>query len=99
MFIFAATIEEQKINMPDGPHDTPPNLSVLEAEDPGRGVIERLEEALEQAREGKVSSVAIALVYRNGSTNTAWSHPPNMMLLAGAVHHLGWRLHAKLDAT
>lgn len=57
-------------------------------------VIERLEEVLAKARDGKVSSVAIAVVYRDGSTGDCWSKIPSRATLIGAVGVL----HARLTA-
>lgn len=70
-------------------------LVAIEPEGVDADLIERLEHALEKARGGQVSSVAIALVYRDGSTSTAWSSPPHWAALLGAVHHMAWRLSFK----
>ncbi len=58
----------------------------------GEDVIARLEEALEAARAGKVSSIALALVYRDGNTGSGWSYVQNWSLLIGAVTRMQARM-------
>lgn len=67
-------------------------LHVLTAEPLGDGIIKLLEESLQQAREGKISSVAIAMVDRDGCSESAWSYVPSYGLLIGAVARLQHRL-------
>lgn len=70
-------------------------LHVITAEPDGsKSVIERLEETLEKAKVGELSSVAIAVVYRDGCTSRCWSDAPSMATLIGSVgmmHHLMMR--------
>lgn len=72
-------------------------LRVLTAEPLGGSVIERLEEALARAREGSVSSIAIAIVNRDGSSESCWSDVPSYGLLIGAVARMQYRLMIKGD--
>ena len=65
-----------------------PDLRVIDAEPAGSSIVERLEEALEAAKEGRLSSVAIACVYRDGSTSNTWSALPSVPLMIGAVTRL-----------
>lgn len=74
-----------------------PKLGVIESEPVGANVIERLEEALEQARAGKISSIALAVVYRDGTNQPSWSDAPSIGLLTGAVSRLEWYLNQVLD--
>lgn len=67
-------------------------LRVIDAEPIGEDAAARLEEALEQVRNGAVSSVGLALVYRDGSTGTCWSEAPSIGTLIGAVARLQHRL-------
>ena len=60
-------------------------LHVLDAEPVGPDIIERLEEVLEVAREGKLSSVAMAFVWRDGTCGHVWSSSPSLSCLVGAV--------------
>jgi hypothetical protein len=60
-------------------------------------VIERLTEICDWVRDDKVSSVAIAVVHRDGSTSTCWSTPPHYAALIGAVERLKYRLVRALD--
>jgi len=59
---------------------------------PADEAIRILEEALATARKGNVSAVAIAVVYRDGSTGDAWSKPASTATLIGAVSVLHTRL-------
>lgn len=61
------------------------NLQVINAEPIGKTVVERLEEFLEDAKAGKLSSVAIAAVYRDGTCNHNWSEAPSVSTLLGAI--------------
>jgi len=63
-------------------------LKVIDAEPIGVDVVATLESVLERAREGRISSVAIAMVYRDGSTNRTWSKSPSLSALVGAVARL-----------
>lgn len=67
-------------------------LTVLEAEPLGAGIIERLERALEMAKRGELSSIAIALVYRDGCAGSVYSEPPSMTALIGSIARLQYRL-------
>jgi hypothetical protein len=74
-----------------------PSLHVIEAEPVSPDLIETLEVALKEAREGKLSSVAIAVVHRDGCITSAWSTPPSFGLLLGAVHRLAHRMNVVKD--
>lgn len=69
-----------------------PELRAIDAEPLGADVVAKLEEALEAARAGELSSVAIAVVYRDGSTGTSWSKAPSVGLLVGSTARLQHRL-------
>jgi hypothetical protein len=71
----------------------PVELCVLDAEPAvSPDVADRLTELCKAVEEDKVSSVGIAVVYRDGSTGTCWSTPPSYGLLIAAVAHLQFRL-------
>lgn len=55
-------------------------------------VVERLEDVLAMAKEGKLSSVAIAYVYRDGSSGAVYSRIPSLPALIGSVSILTARL-------
>lgn len=55
-------------------------------------VIEHLTMVCEWVQKDEVSSVAIAVVHRDGATSTVWSAPPNKATLIGAVARLQHRL-------
>lgn len=68
---------------------TKADVHVLDAEPAvSPDVIERLSEICKQVTEDKVSSVAVAIVYRDGTTGRAWSTAPSMSLLIGATERL-----------
>jgi hypothetical protein len=58
---------------------------------PDASVVEALEAVLTEARAGSVSSVAIAIVYRDGTTGSMWSKAPLAGLLIGAIARLTFR--------
>ena len=64
------------------------NLEVIDAEPLGQDCTAKLEAALEMARNGELSSVAIAVVYRDGSPEFLWSDAPNASTLLGAIRRL-----------
>jgi hypothetical protein len=72
-------------------------LRVLSAEPLGEDVIQLFEDALARAKRGEISSAAVGIVFRDGTTQTAWSRPPSQGLLIGCVSHLMWRLNKRLD--
>ena len=55
-------------------------------------VVERLEEALEQAREGAITCVAIAVVRPNGAIYGCWSDTDDFGRLTGALATLQQRV-------
>jgi hypothetical protein len=67
-------------------------LKVINAEPLGRDIIAKLEDALAKARAGELSSIGLAVVYRDGSTGTGWSDAPSIGLLIAATTRLQHRL-------
>jgi hypothetical protein len=72
-------------------------LIAIEPEPHGADTVKVLEEALELARNGELSSVAIAMVHRDGCVQTKWSQMPSAGLLAGAVARLQHKLNLWID--
>lgn len=72
-------------------------LVAIEPEPLSDSVVPALERALEMARAGEVSSVAVALVLRDGTSDAIRSNAPNMVTLLGATSRLTHKLHADLD--
>lgn len=71
-------------------------VEVLDSEPPNtEDVIAKLEEALAEAREGKISSVAIATVYRDGSSGRSWSKRHSQTAMIGSVDLLRYALCAR----
>jgi hypothetical protein len=58
----------------------------------GEGIADTLDDIRRLHDEGKISSVAVAVVYRDGTTSTANSFAPSMGTLIGAVTMLLHRL-------
>jgi hypothetical protein len=73
-------------------------LVVLDSEPPSNeSLVGMLEEALEQAKAGKLSSAALAKVWRDGTSGTAWSTPANISTLLGTVTRLQFRMAASVE--
>jgi hypothetical protein len=65
------------------------DVRVIDAEPaPHPDIAERLTELCDEVAADKISSVAIAVVYRDGTTNRSWSTAPSLSLLIGAVARL-----------
>jgi hypothetical protein len=60
-------------------------------------VIERLEEMLKDAREGKIASVALAAVNHDGAVVQSWSETDDFARLLGAVARLQYRINVRQD--
>jgi hypothetical protein len=60
-------------------------------------VIEHLTQICDWVKDDKVSSIAIAIVHRDGSVSTLWSTPPAIVTLLGAVERLKHRLASVMD--
>jgi hypothetical protein len=69
-----------------------PKISVIPSVDTSASVVERLEEALVEAKADKIGSIAIAVIYRDGSTGACWSKLPSYSAQIGAVTVLQQRL-------
>lgn len=72
-------------------------VRVIEAEPHGSGIVEMLEDWLKEARGGRISSLALAVVHRDGAISAEWSEAPSMPLLIGAASRLTWRLNNALE--
>lgn len=73
------------------------DLTVIEAEPPGEGVIEALEWALEKTRAGEISSVAIAIVNREGAISRRWSRLPSYPAMLGSLARLMYLIQREQD--
>lgn len=63
-------------------------LLTIEPEPMAEGIIEALEEVLKSAKEGKVSSVAIAVVLRDGAPDWAMSYLPCVSTMLGTIDRM-----------
>lgn len=61
-------------------------------------VIARLEEMLEEAKSGKIISVAIAAVENDGSISSSWSGTDDFPRLLGSIARLQHRINIKTDS-
>ena len=72
-------------------------MTVIELKTRPRQVIDsvvmRLEEALKEAREGKITAVAIAAVDSEGALLTMWSETDDFGRLLGAIARLEYRVN------
>jgi hypothetical protein len=75
-----------------------PDLRVIDAEPPGKAVVKVLKDALARARKGEISSVAIAVVERDGAANWQWSYAPNNSTLIGSIERMKADLIRDADA-
>jgi hypothetical protein len=60
-------------------------------------IVDRLEEMLKDAREGKLASVALAAVNQDGSVVQSWSETDDFARLLGAVARLQYRINVRQD--
>lgn len=72
------------------------DLIPIQCEPVGEDIATRLNEVWEKHDEGLISSIAIAVVYRDGSTSTSNSNAPSIATLIGAVARLQARLIGEL---
>lgn len=74
-----------------------PDLRVIEAEGVSPDLIPTIQELLDKANAGEISSVAVAYVFRDGSVGRGWSTPPTFATLLGAVVRLVHRMNLVKD--
>lgn len=60
-------------------------------------VVERLESTLAMAREGKITSLAIAMVESGGETSCCWSETDDFGRLLGSIARLQHRMNIRQD--
>lgn len=60
-------------------------------------VIARLEEMLEEARNGKIIAIAIAAVEIDGSISSSWSGSDDFPRLLGSIARMQHRINIKTD--
>lgn len=72
------------------------DLVAIDPEPVGKDAVVYLEHLLKKARAGKLSCVAVAYVYRDGSTGSGWSQSQNLASIIGAVSGLHGKLVKEL---
>lgn len=77
----------------------PADLHTIDRQNRADDVVETLEGVLLEAQAGRVSSVGIALVYRDGSVRSLWSTLPSTLMMLGAIVRLAHKLNLLLDET
>lgn len=60
-------------------------------------VVERLEVALDKAKAGKISAIAIAIVTEDGAANCSWSETDSVGILLGSIVRMQHRLCLSID--
>lgn len=65
-----------------------PDLRVIDAEPVGQSIVKVLEHMLERALDDQLSSVAIAVVERDGAVDWKWSQAPNSSTMLGAIERM-----------
>lgn len=68
------------------------DIHVLTPEPEGNGIIECLEDALALAKAGKLSSIAVATVDREGVCGCSWSYAPSFGTLLGSIASLQYKI-------
>lgn len=61
------------------------DIRTIDAEPLADNIVEKLTELLDVARDGQLSSIAVAVVYRDGTTGRSWSKIPSRSALVGSV--------------
>jgi hypothetical protein len=64
------------------------SLTVIEAQPTGEGIVELLAEVAAAAEAGKVSSIACAVVYRDGSPDWVVSDLPCISTMLGTIDRM-----------
>lgn len=67
-------------------------LRAIDPAPPGKEVSEYLDHVREKVRRGNVSAIAVAFVYRDGSTGSGHSALPNTATMVGSVEALKAKL-------
>lgn len=67
-------------------------LHVIDSAPPCEDTVRVLEEMLERAKVGDLSSVAVATVHRDGSVGSIWSEVHNLGCMAGAIARMQYRI-------
>lgn len=73
------------------------DLTIIESEPQGRSVQSTLKDVLNDAKAGKISAVAVAIVHRDGSVSQAWSELHSVPAMLGAVARLTHFLNHEMD--
>lgn len=68
------------------------DLRVIDSAPVNAGVVDFLEGVLAKAKDDELSAVAVALVYRDGSTGSGWSTPHSLSSIVGAVEAMKAKL-------
>lgn len=72
-------------------------LHVVLPPDVSADVVEVLEKVLAEAQDGKLSSIAVAKVYRDGSTGWSWSIINSTGMLGGSIQRMLHRFNLLVD--
>lgn len=72
-------------------------LTVIPSEPQGRSVQATLKAVLADAKAGAISSIAIAIVHRDGGVAEAWSELPSVPAMIGATARLLHSLNREMD--
>ena len=72
-------------------------LRAIDAEPIGQSIIPLLEQALEQARNGELSAVSLAKVYRDGCGGHAYSFLHSAGLMVGTIARMQYAIMKDMD--
>lgn len=73
------------------------DLVALDPEPVSQRLVQTIEEAVELASAGELSSVAIAYVLRDGSVGCMWSDLPSRAAMMGSIARLNHKLNLEAD--
>lgn len=76
---------------------TKPGLVEIHPEPVGEGVVEFLEDLLENARKGELSAIAVATLSREGCIGSGWSRIHNYPSMLGSVTRLSHKINQAMD--
>jgi hypothetical protein len=72
------------------------DLREITSEPPAENIVPLLEQIIKRAKAGELSSVAVAMVTREGATGQEWSRLPSVGAMIGSVATLQHRLIERL---
>lgn len=73
------------------------DLVAIDPEPVSQRLVETIEQVVDLASDGALSSVAVAYVLRDGSVGCIWSDLPSRAAMLGSIARLSHRLNLEAD--